>query len=345
MRDAAAAAPGAVQADLDGDHGLSLALRGLQRFDERRPVPAAFEIKQDHVGRGIVRQEAHAFRDVDVDLVAGRDAIAERQPALARQGEAQASEGAASARKADASGALLGEREGRMEARRHPLREIDDAQAVRAEHPHPRALGQGGDLALRQGARRVDLRETGGEDDGDADAGGGAVLERRKAQFLGNGDDGDIDLLADRLGRRKCRQSLNGIGARIYWINLSVITRTEHELDGKTPSFDGSVDAPTTAMLRGRNKASSIAGAVSLGRSRLTLGGLRQKGNPARAPASRGRPARRLFASRACTQRPLRDGSGFRSSPRITPALSRETAGFQAYKAAPRTAGSPPSRG
>ena len=250
------------------------------------------------------------------------------------------------ARKADASGALLGEREGRMEARHHPLREIDDAEAIRAEHPHSRALGQSRDLALRQGSRRVDLRETGGEHDGDANAGVGAIVKRRKAQFLGNGDDGDIDLLADRLGRRKCRQSLNGIGARIYWINLSVITRTEHELDGKAAELRWIGGRPDDSDAARAEQGIKHRGGRLHGQVTSHLRGPSAKGKPGsgasfprasgEAVFARVEPARNALSVMA-PRFPLIPAYHSRSFPR--------NRGFQAYQAAPRTAGSPPSRG
>ena len=277
-------------ADLDGDHALALAPCGLQRLDEGLTVPAALEVKQDHLGRSVFRQKAHAFGDVDVELVAGGDAVAEGEPELARQVVAQPAEGTALARQSDATGALLGEREGGMEARHHAFGEIDDAEAVRAEHPHSRAPRQSRDLELRGGSRRINLREPRGEHDGGAHAGFGAIGKRRKAQLLGDGDDRGVDLFADRPDAGKYLQPLNGIRPRIDRINLSAEAGAQHELDGQASKLrriaGGPDDSDAARAEQGiEHRGSALQGQVTAARS-LAVGRVADlaRWEPARKP-------------------------------------------------------------
>ncbi len=119
-------------ADLHGDDRLAVRRRARERGAQPRAVAAAFEIDHDHARVGIVGEPFDAGGDIDAGLVAGRDEMAEAEPALDRLREEVGAERAALADDADRAGARpqrieIG-REGRVEAGM----DVEHAEAVRA---------------------------------------------------------------------------------------------------------------------------------------------------------------------------------------------------------------------
>ena len=143
-------------ADLHGDDRLAVRGRARERGAQPRAVAAAFEIDHDHARVGIVGEPFDAFGDIDVGLVAGRDEMAEAEPALDREREEVGAERAALADDADRAGARPQRIEVGREGRIEPGMDVEHAEAIRPEQLH--AARRAAARQLRPAARGLPRR-------------------------------------------------------------------------------------------------------------------------------------------------------------------------------------------
>jgi hypothetical protein len=96
---------------------------------------------------------------------------------------------------------------------------VEDAHAVRADHPHPRAADQAGEPLLRRPAVRRDLGEARGDDDDAAHVEGGAVGDDTLDERGRHGDDDEVDRLPDRAEARIGGDPLDLARLRVHWVD------------------------------------------------------------------------------------------------------------------------------
>ncbi len=125
-------------------------------------VPERFEVQQDHVGVGVLVPVLDEVVAAHVGLVAHRHERRDAEPDLTGLGEQLDSEPTGLRRERDPAGNGRERREGGVEA--DVVAGVDDAHAVRADHPHAVRAGQLDELPLRRRRAGAQLREPGRDD-------------------------------------------------------------------------------------------------------------------------------------------------------------------------------------
>jgi hypothetical protein len=197
-RDGANAVSGgnAIRADrgLDHDHGFA---QGQLSRDpgELARVANRLQVQAHRGGVLVVNPVLHEVVTGDVDPVAGRGKDRDPKVAPRGQGEHRDTEGAALGDQAQRPRRWQRGRKGRVQP--DVGMGVDDAEGVRADHPHAVAARRLQELFLATHAGRSGLGETSGHHQQGLDAGRGAVLHHQLHRLGGNGDDGKVNLVRD----------------------------------------------------------------------------------------------------------------------------------------------------
>ena len=197
---------------LPDQHRLAEGQRLAAELDQAAGVRRAFHHSEHQVRAGIVEERRQQLRHRHIGLVARRDAVPE--PHALRLGEID--DGIAEAARLERAGYAarlqLGLLRHRPEHRPHPLLQRDQALAVRTDQPHVGLASHLLELGFELGAGRAGLAESGGKDDGEADAGCATVTNRLSHQRGRHGYDGDVAWRLDRgAGRKACQAGDLGI--------------------------------------------------------------------------------------------------------------------------------------
>ena len=178
---------GAGRARLDGDDRLVAGdLAG--HADELRPVGDAFQVAHDRPRLGVLGPGLHQVDLVDVGLVADAVEAGEADALAQRHVEDGGAQRARLRHEGDL--AAVGHAGGKRGVQLADG--VDDAQHVRADHPHAVAPADVDDLLLQRLALRAHLAEAGGDDHRALQAALAALLHHAGHGLVGHQDHGQV---------------------------------------------------------------------------------------------------------------------------------------------------------
>ena len=235
--------PGVGASGLHDEHRLAGLPRRGERRAEARSVEQPLEVHADRLGARLVDHVLDEVADLEIGLVAERDAVAEAEAVGAGAVEDRDHQGAALADETDRPVVQpLGVEHDRR-AERQPVVRHDQSHAVRPDEPDAGAPRDLHELGLTGGAVGAGLGEAGGDDDAAADAGLGRLAHALDERGRWHRENRDV-------GRRRHRGDRR-VGAASEHLGAAQIDRVDVAAEAVAHQEPHDAPAELVAAVRG----------------------------------------------------------------------------------------------
>ena len=212
---------------------------GLRRADppgdagELARVAQRLQVERDHRGPVVVLEKAQQVVRAHVQLVPDRDEGRQAQASRARLLAEQDPDRTGLRHQGQPPGQRI--ERGKGGSHPDPGVGVDDAEAVRADDPHPVPAGRAEHLRLDRGAGTACLAEARGNDGDGAHAHRGGLIDHGGDSWGGNGDHSQVDRLGYRQQRRERGHAADRPGGGIYRVDSPGEVAGEQRLDHLMP--------------------------------------------------------------------------------------------------------------